>query len=124
MQRGKLKMLSGADGEKFDKRYAEDFGVKAHEDTVKLFKNAAANAKDADVKAFAQKTLPKLEEHLAMARTMAAAVVPTAAVNQGDRAAGTGQSSGKADSSSTTSGMPQSTGNSERSAGTGTSTRQ
>jgi putative membrane protein len=90
MQRAKLKMLSGADGEKFDKRYAESFGVKAHEDTVKLFKNAAANAKDADVKAFAQKTLPKLEEHLTMARTMEAAVVPTAAGSAKDRTAGTG----------------------------------
>ena len=46
---------------------------------MKLFKNAAANAKDADVKAFAQKSLPKLEEHLTMARSMEAAVVPTAA---------------------------------------------
>ena len=53
--------------------------MKAHEDTVKLFKNAAANAKDAGVKAFAQKSLPKLEEHLTMARSMEAAVVPTAA---------------------------------------------
>jgi putative membrane protein len=87
MQRGRLKMLSGADGEKFDKRYAEDFGVKAHEDTVKMFKNAAANAKDADVKAFAQKTLPKLEEHLTMARSMEAAVVPTAAGKSDDRGA-------------------------------------
>jgi putative membrane protein len=89
MQRGKLKLLSGADGEKFDKRYAESFGVKAHEDTVKMFKDAAANAKDADVKAFAQKTLPKLEEHLTMARSMEAAVVPTAAGKSDDRGAKT-----------------------------------
>jgi putative membrane protein len=89
MQKAKLKMLSGADGAKFDKRYAENFGVKAHEDTVKLFKNAAAGAKDADVKAFAQKTLPTLEQHLTMARSMEATVAPTAAGKPADRSAGT-----------------------------------
>ena len=115
-------MLSGADGEKFDKRYAESFGVKAHEDTVKLFKDAAANAKDPEVKAFAQKTLPKLEEHLTMARSMEAAVVPTAAGKRSGAA--TDRAPGKVDSTGTTSGMPQSTGNSDRSNDSGKTKRQ
>jgi putative membrane protein len=79
MQRAKLKMLSAADGEKFDERYAENFGVKAHEDTIKLFREGAEKAQDAEVKAFAQKTLPHLQEHLTMAKAVHASATPTAA---------------------------------------------
>lgn len=84
MQKAKLKLLAAADGEKFDQRYTEDFGVKAHQDTVKLFQKEIANGKDPDVKAFAQKTLPKLQHHLSLASTMEASVVPTAAGNKSD----------------------------------------
>jgi len=71
MQKGKLKMISAGSDDKFDDRYANEFGVKAHEDTIKLFQTAANEAKDADVKAFAQKTLPALQGHLEMARKLA-----------------------------------------------------
>ncbi len=71
VQKGKSKlMLSTADGTDFDRRYAESMGVDAHKDTIELFQKAAQSAKDADVKAFAQKTLPKLQEHLKMAEEM------------------------------------------------------
>ena len=71
MQKGKSKLiLSTADGADFDRRYAESMGVEAHEDTIELFQKAAGSAKDADVKAFAEKTLPKLQEHLKMAEEM------------------------------------------------------
>ncbi len=73
-QKAKLKMLQGADGADFDKRYAESFGVKAHEDTVSLFQKEAKKAKDAEVKAWAEKTLPKLQHHLEMAKDLAKAV--------------------------------------------------
>ncbi|RZL09335.1 MAG: DUF4142 domain-containing protein [Rubrivivax sp.] len=72
-QKAKLKLLAQRDGESFDRHYAESVGVAAHEDTVKLFKKAAAQAKDADVKAFATKTLPTLEQHLQHARDLKAA---------------------------------------------------
>jgi putative membrane protein len=78
MQRTKLKMLSSADGDNFDKRYADGFGVKAHEDTVKLFQEEGTKGKDADVKMWAQKTLPDLQEHLTLAKSMQASVEPTA----------------------------------------------
>lgn len=74
MQKGKQKLLEHSDGADFDRRYAETLGVKAHEDTIKLFRKGAQEAKDADVKAFAEKTLPKLERHLEMARELHAAV--------------------------------------------------
>lgn len=69
-QRAQLKLLSAMDGSNFDKRYAEQMGVEAHEETVELFKKASVETKDADVKAFAAKTLPTLEHHLMMARQL------------------------------------------------------
>jgi putative membrane protein len=69
-QKAELKMISAGDDAKFDERYAKTFGVKAHEDTIKLFEEAAKGATDADVKAFAQKTLPALNHHLDMARSL------------------------------------------------------
>lgn len=77
-QKASLKVLASQDGAKFDKNYAESIGVKAHEDTVKLFKKAAADAKDADVKAFAAKTLPTLEHHLQMAKDLKVSTEKTA----------------------------------------------
>jgi putative membrane protein len=70
MQKGKLKLLGTADGASFDEKYADQIGVQAHEETVALFQKAADGAKDADVKAWATKTLPKLKMHLDMARTL------------------------------------------------------
>jgi len=67
VQKGKLKLLSTHDGVKFDQNYIDSLGPKAHRDTIKLFEKASTNAKDPDVKAFADKTLPTLREHLAMA---------------------------------------------------------
>lgn len=69
-QKAKLKLLQGADGANFDKRYAESFGLKAHEDTVSLFQKESQKAKDPEVKAWAEKTLPTLQHHLEMAKDM------------------------------------------------------
>nr|WP_232468219.1 DUF4142 domain-containing protein [Bordetella genomosp. 13] len=69
IDKAKLKTLEMRD-EGFDKAYADEIGVQAHQDTVDLFKKAAEQAKDADVKAFAAKTLPALEQHLTMAKEL------------------------------------------------------
>ena len=74
VQKSKAKAMDALDGERFDRRYADEMGVKAHEDTVKMFRKAADGAKDADVKAFAAKTLPALEEHLKMSRDLRASL--------------------------------------------------
>src|SRR6185503_13939707 len=55
----KLAKLSGAD---FDREYM-DMMVKDHVKDVKEFEEASAKAKDADLKAWAAKTLPTLREH-------------------------------------------------------------
>ena len=69
-QKTKLKLLGTHDGAKFDAKYAETIGVSAHEDAVTLFTKASRDAKDADVKAFAIKTLPTLQHHLQMAQEL------------------------------------------------------
>jgi putative membrane protein len=71
-QRAKLKILNSETGTHFDKTYAKDIGVSAHKDTVALFQKEAANGKDPDVKAFAEKTLPTLQEHMKMATDLQA----------------------------------------------------
>ena len=61
----KLNKLSGA---QFDKAYMSHM-VDDHKKDVSEFKKQAKSGKDADVKAFAAKTLPTLEEHLQLAQT-------------------------------------------------------
>ena len=44
--------------------------IKEHESAVKQFKNESENGQDADLKAFAAKTLPALEHHLEMVKEL------------------------------------------------------
>lgn len=60
----KLSKLSGKD---FDKEYINGM-VEDHEKDVKEFEKASKDAKDPDLKAWASKTLPTLQDHLKMAR--------------------------------------------------------
>lgn len=64
--------LNSLQGAEFDKEYAHMM-VKDHEEDVALFKHEASAGKDPAMKAFAQKTLPTLEEHLKMAQQNASA---------------------------------------------------
>jgi putative membrane protein len=61
--------MSKVSGDVFDRRYV-DHMVSGHQNAVEMFKKTAADAKDADVKAFAAGALPKLEEHLKEAREL------------------------------------------------------
>ena len=61
-----LSMLSGAE---FDKAYMKHM-VEDHQKDVAEFERAAGGATDADVKAWAGKTLPTLREHLQQATTV------------------------------------------------------
>ncbi|WP_354685977.1 DUF4142 domain-containing protein [Cupriavidus necator] len=70
----KLEALGALNGASFDKQYASEVGVKAHNEAVALFRKASAEARDTDVREFARKTLPTLEHHLEMAKTMASEV--------------------------------------------------
>jgi len=63
----KIKAKQGAE---LDKAYMSDM-VKDHDADVKAFQNAAKGADDPDVKAWAAKTLPTLQEHQKMANDIA-----------------------------------------------------
>ena len=56
-------------GAEFDKAYMSMM-VMDHEEDVKKFEEASTDGKDADVKAFAAKTLPVLKQHHAIAKTI------------------------------------------------------
>ena len=63
----KITAKSGAD---LDKAYMSDM-VKDHDKDIKEFQAEAKNGTDPDVKAWAQKTLPTLEEHQKLANDIA-----------------------------------------------------
>jgi putative membrane protein len=61
----KMEKLSGAE---FDRQYIMMAGSKDHMKMEKLFRDESMKGKDADLKAFAAKTLPVVQMHLQMAR--------------------------------------------------------
>ncbi|MEX8548442.1 MAG: DUF4142 domain-containing protein [Mucilaginibacter sp.] len=63
-------MLTGVKGAQFDTAYMTMM-LQDHVKAVQLFQNAAANVQDPDLKAFAVKTLPILQQHLTMAKSIA-----------------------------------------------------
>ena len=65
-----LSKLSGAE---FDRQYMSEM-VKDHAKDVEAFDTEAKSGADADVKAWAAKTVPTLREHLKMAHTVAGKV--------------------------------------------------
>jgi putative membrane protein len=68
--RDMLDHLSKAQSGQFDKLYV-DLQVKAHYKTVAMFEKAAENCQDADLRAWATKTLPTLKEHQQIVKRMA-----------------------------------------------------
>ncbi|MFN7927952.1 MAG: DUF4142 domain-containing protein [Blastocatellia bacterium] len=66
----RMMKLSGAE---FDREYMRS-QLKDHEKDIALFEKEANSGNDADLKAFAAKTLPTLREHQQMARDIAAKV--------------------------------------------------
>lgn len=63
-------MLTSATGTEFDKNYITMM-MMDHVKTVQVFQNAIANVQDPDLKAFAVKTLPVIQEHLRMDKAIA-----------------------------------------------------
>jgi len=61
--------LSKLNGAAFDKAYMQEM-VKDHDKDVAAFKHASTSAADADLKAWAAKTLPTLQEHQTQAKSI------------------------------------------------------
>ena len=65
----KLDKLAKLDGKDFTKQY-DAMQVSAHKDAVSLFDRYAKDGDNPDLKSFAGKTLPHLQEHLTMAQDL------------------------------------------------------
>jgi putative membrane protein len=76
-----LQQLSDA---AFDQAYVDEM-VKDHEEDVELFEQQAQSGEDADLRAFAEETLPTLREHLELAKEVQSQV--TAARGTGQKQA-------------------------------------
>jgi putative membrane protein len=62
--------LQKASGEDFDKQYAQTVGIKDHRQDIARFEKASGDAKNPELKAWVDKTLPTLKEHLAAAQKL------------------------------------------------------
>ena len=69
LSKAKPMMLEVQEGDSFDAAYAAN-QVKAHEDAIELFKQQIKDPGSPELKAFAEKYLPKLEMHLGMAKKL------------------------------------------------------
>ena len=70
-QRDTLAKLDKEAGQDFDNAYAKAM-VKDHKEDIELFREEVSSGQNAGLKAYAQKTLPTLEEHLRMAQALKA----------------------------------------------------
>ena len=68
MDRHALNSIEKEQGDKFNKEFLS-FNMKGHEKAIALFEKEAARTQDPDIKAWAQKMVPSLKEHLAMSQS-------------------------------------------------------
>lgn len=71
----KQRKLRDKSGKAFEEDYI-DLMVKEHDRAVSLFEDAASDAKNADLQAFAAKTLPTLKMHFEEAKTLRDSISP------------------------------------------------
>ncbi len=71
--KGAIDHLTSLSGAEFDKAYMQHM-AEDHTKALNLFTNAANNATDTDLKAWATKTLPTLQAHARLAQTVAGKV--------------------------------------------------
>ena len=81
-----MENLSKRSGADFDKKYM-DHMVSEHKKDVSMFEKEAKSGKDPELKAFAAKTLPKLQEHMKLAQNVHEGVKSTKKADTGERAA-------------------------------------
>jgi putative membrane protein len=96
--------LSKMSGAEFDRAYAKEM-VRDHNKDVKDFQRAAQKGRDADLKSWAGKTLPVLQEHQQQAQQMSASVGGGGAGRRaGAKSGSAGSMSGGSTSGGSTSG--------------------
>lgn len=65
--------LSGLSGKEFDRSYVRDM-VRDHEEAVRMFQHYERGSTNAELRQFAQQTLPVLQEHLALAKKIESSI--------------------------------------------------
>jgi predicted outer membrane protein len=92
--KGMIDQLRSASGARFDQLYRTQ-QISAHEEAIRLFEGYARNGENAQLKQFAEKTLPALREHRQMAQNLPqgrdAPAVGQAPRQQGNQAQRQGQ---------------------------------
>jgi len=67
MDRHSISSMEKEQGDKFNKEFLA-FNLKGHEKAISLFEKESVRTQDPDIKAWAQKMVPALKEHLAIAQ--------------------------------------------------------
>jgi putative membrane protein len=88
--RKKVEDLAKKSGAEFDREFVRDVGIKDHEQDIKKFEKASKDVKDPELKAWVDKTLPHLRQHLAAAQKL-----PQAGGKGGNDAAAMGNRASK-----------------------------
>jgi putative membrane protein len=63
-KRRDIEKMGKLSGEKFDREFAHEVGMDDHKKNISKFEKASKNAKDPELKAWVDKTLPTLRAHL------------------------------------------------------------
>jgi putative membrane protein len=92
--RNDIEKLGKRTGAEFDREFIREVGIKAHEKDIKNFQKASEKAKDPQLKAWIDKTLPTLREHLAQAQKLPQAGGNAAAMGNRGAPGGTGGGTG------------------------------
>jgi putative membrane protein len=80
-KQAELDRLSKLSGSAFDREYMRRVGLAAHQSDIKLFQNASRTARDPELKAWVNNTLPTLREHLAQAQKIPLPAASTGAAS-------------------------------------------
>lgn len=106
-KRGDVEKLGKLSGQELDQRFVREVGIKAHQQDIKKFEKASKDVKDPELKAWVDKTLPHLREHLAAAQKLPQSGVDASAM--GNR--GAGKAGGDMDSTPKGAGTGANSGN-------------
>lgn len=85
-KRRDIEKLGKLSGKELDEHFVREVGIKDHQQDIKKFEKASKDVKDAELKAWIDKTLPHLREHLAAAQRLPQSGVDASAM--GNRGAG------------------------------------
>jgi putative membrane protein len=85
--KGTVDKLSKLTGDAFDKAFTQEM-MNGHKKAVSTFKNESKSGKDPEIKAWAEKTLPTLEDHFKQIQDLNRSVVGTSGVKQTEKPKG------------------------------------